>query len=383
MAGKFGHVRSRIHRGKLRYYLDFGRHGRVWSLKGESFEDEQDAERILRSIQGDVARGTPKRLAVEKWLPTGARAHRVGRWFALWRAEVRSQVEAGDRSPSYLREVERWTKPGKHGYLAMLERRSLQSLDYMTLRAWQRELVEHGLRGKTLWNVTAGLSSFTSWLVRTGALERAPTIPWPRYDEHAPAIVRPEVQDRILDAIPEPERGVFIAMALLGLRHSEAWVLDGRDYRDGRLWVRRARKGWLLSHPVRGPKNRTPRVLPVPDELAEWIKTHVPSKTLLRGGLLFRNPRTGGTWTPASFHRAWERACKAAGLPTLKPYETLRHSTATEWLRRGASEREVRELLGHRTAHATPRYARLAEGRLQEIVGRRVPKGGKRRDRRS
>ena len=65
------------------------------------------------------------------------------------------------------------------------------------------------------------------------------------------------------------------------------------------------------------------------------------------------------------------RACKKAGLPPLKAYETLRHSTATEWLRRGASEREVQALLGHKTNHATPRYARLAEGRLETIVGRR------------
>ena len=50
---------------------------------------------------------------------------------------------------------------------------------------------------------------------------------------------------------------------------------------------------------------------------------------------------------------------------------TQRYSTATEWMRRGASEREVQELLGHRTRHATPRYARLADERLESIVGRR------------
>ncbi len=55
----------------------------------------------------------------------------------------------------------------------------------------------------------------------------------------------------------------------------------------------------------------------------------------------------------------------------LKPDETLRHSTATEWMRRGVSEREVQELLGHRTRHETPRNARLADERLESIVGRR------------
>lgn len=110
-------------------------------------------------------------------------------------------------------------------------------------------------------------------------------------------------------------------------------------------------------------------MLPIPDALAAWIEQHVPRETLLKGGPLFPNPRTGKAWAPTSFRRTWAKACNAAGLPVLKPYETLRHSTATEWMRRGASEREVQELLGHRTRHATPRYAPLADERLESIVG--------------
>ena len=39
--------------------------------------------------------------------------------------------------------------------------------------------------------------------------------------------------------------------------------------------------------------------------------------------------------------------------------------------RSGTSEREVQEVHGHRTRLATPRYARLADERLESIVGRR------------
>ena len=72
---------------------------------------------------------------------------------------------------------------------------------------------------------------------------------------------------------------------------------------------------------------------------------------------------------PASGAPGRKRAKQRGSL--LNPYEMLRHSTATEWMRRGASEREVQELLSHRTRHATPRYARLADERLESIVGRR------------
>jgi integrase len=365
MAQAFGKVRSRVQRDKRQWYLDFGRVGKVYSLKGEPFADCSEAESILRAIQGDVARGTPRQLAVEEWLPTASRANRVERWLGLWMEDLRARVAADERSGTYLRDLERWTKPGPHGHIARLGKLPIQSIDFQTIRDWQKEIPA---KGKTLWNITAGLSAFLGWLVQVNALPSKPTIPWPRYDEHAPAIARPEVQDRIVASIPEAERGVFLAMAMLGLRHSEAWALDGTDYRDGRLWVRHARKGRRLSDPVRGTKNRLPRVLPVPHELAEWIDTYVPREVLIGGGSLFPNPRTGGAWSPTSFRRAWAKACGAAGLPVLKPYETLRHSTATEWMRRGASEREVQGLLGHKTSHATRHYARLADERLGDIV---------------
>jgi integrase/recombinase XerC len=368
MAEKVGHVRTRIHRGKPRHYLDFGRLGKVYSLHGTPFTRAK-AELILRSIQGRIAEGTDPQRAIEVYLPTHARAHRVEVWLARWIAEIESLEKSGDRSEGTLREYRRWAKVGgKHAHLQKLGARSIHSLSWNVLREWQRSIP---LQGKSLKNLTAALSSFLGWLVRVGALDRKPVIPWPAHDEHVPSIIRPERQDAILAHWPEDELGVLLCMMLLGTRHSEAWVLTGGDYRDGYLWVRKARKGRRLDSPVRGTKNRQPRVLPVPLALAEWIEKHVAKETLLADGLLFTNRRTGGAWTPTSFRRRWSKACIASGQSVLNSYESLRHSTATEWLRRGASLREVQDLLGHRTPHMTPKYARLANERLVEIVGRR------------
>ena len=141
-------------------YLCFGRHGKIWSLKGTPFESELQAEQILRAIQGDVASGTPKRVAVEKWLPVAARQNRVSRWLELWLSDVEARAEGGDLSPNYAREVRRWATPGPHGYLAALGSRSIHALEARAIRDWQRELLALGIHGKTLWNVTAGLGAF-------------------------------------------------------------------------------------------------------------------------------------------------------------------------------------------------------------------------------
>ena len=172
MASAFGKVRSRVQRGKRQWYVDFGRIGKVYSLKGEPFADRAEAESILRAIQGDVARGSARRLAVEKWLPSNARANHVERWLVLWLDDVEARVATGDLSPSYAREVRRWATPGEHGHFARLGRQSIHALDFRTLRAWQQTI---SAQGKTLWNITAGISAFLGWLVEMGGA--APSAP--------------------------------------------------------------------------------------------------------------------------------------------------------------------------------------------------------------
>ena len=144
MAQAFGKVRSRVQRGKRQWYLDFGRTGKVYSLKGEPFADRSEAEAILRAIQGNVAGGTPRQLAVEEWLPTASRANRVERWVGLWMEDVRALVATGERSSNYLRDLERWTKSGPHGHIARLGKRPIQSIDFRTIREWQKTIPAEG-----------------------------------------------------------------------------------------------------------------------------------------------------------------------------------------------------------------------------------------------
>ncbi len=50
------------------------------------------------------------------------------------------------------------------------------------------------------------------------------------------------------------------------------------------------------------------------------------------------------------------------GAPHIILYEAMRHSTATDMLRRGVPERVIREWLGHsRDSYVTQRYARPAK----------------------
>jgi site-specific recombinase XerD len=63
------------------------------------------------------------------------------------------------------------------------------------------------------------------------------------------------------------------------------------------------------------------------------------------------------------------RACKAAGIPWIAPYEGTKHSFATNALNRGVCIEVVQAMLGHRDRRSTERYAKLRKEALVEEAG--------------
>ena len=190
--------------------------------------------------------------------------------------------------------------------------------------------------------------------------------------KHEPRVLTLETQDAILAAIPETDRGIFLALARMGLRPGEAVALEAGDYQDGWLHVTRALKGRRLSDPVRAPKNNRGKRLPVDPELQAWIERHVPAERRIRGGLLFENARgkdPARRWTPTSLHRRWEAACGAVGLSApISLYEGTKHTFATNAKRRGVEDRLLQRFLGHRDRRSVERYARLADEALIAVL---------------
>jgi integrase len=68
-----------------------------------------------------------------------------------------------------------------------------------------------------------------------------------------------------------------------------------------------------------------------------------------------------------SLRRSWERLCKEAGVPKARLYD-LRHTFASQALGAQQSLGIVGQLLGHRKAQTTLRYAHLAPDVAHEAV---------------
>ncbi len=153
---------------------------------------------------------------------------------------------------------------------------------------------------------------------------------------------------------------VLLLLARLGLRAGEVvqMTLDDIDWDGGEVTVR-------------GKGGRHDR-LPIPDDvgeaLVEYLRRDRARCTSRRVFICTKAPRRGFS-SSVAVCTIVRRAIERAGLPTpTKGAHLLRHSLATDLLRRGASLAEIGELLRHRSPETTALYAKVDFASLREIA---------------
>ncbi len=356
VAGNLGRVRSRRQRGRTSWFVDLRPAGRIYSIPDPAgagvlpIPSRAVASRILENVRQAVMDGKSLEQAVAPWLSRTAPELRVGARWALFCDQVERKVAAGERSAGYLRELRRYGKPG--GYLEPIRWLPVSSVQYGHLEDLDAELARRGLSPKTRSHVQRSLRTFFRWLQRRGDVEAVPQSPVVTVPEHLPNLLDPAAQRAVLDAIPEPERGIFLALAFHGLRPTEATWLDVAD------WCSTSR---VVT--ARRTKVRRSRRIPASAELAAWIWAHVDLAGRLTGAPLFANPRgrgAGKRWTLDALEDAWARASRAVGVRS-SLYEGTKHTSATAARRAGVALEVIQAALGHADVRSTERYARAAE----------------------
>jgi site-specific recombinase XerD len=102
--------------------------------------------------------------------------------------------------------------------------------------------------------------------------------------------------------------------------------------------------------------------VPLGDEVLSVLKAH----RHLKGATVFCN-EDGSMLTAAQCRQPLEAACRKAGLAK-RGWHALRHSFASHLAMRGASAKEVQELLGHGSLQMTMRYMHLSPQARRDAV---------------
>jgi site-specific recombinase XerD len=225
-------------------------------------------------------------------------------------------------------------------------RRSYAKLMVTALRSFLRFLQQ---RGAISADLAAAVPSVANWRL-----------------SHLPQALAPEQVERLLACcdrstpIGQRDYAILLLLARLGLRAGEvvAMSLEDLDWEAGEFVVR-------------GKGNRLER-LPLPQEvgaaLVQYLRHVRPPCSTRRVFIRMNAPRCGFA-DAAAICDVVRRALARAGLePEFKGAHLLRHSLATNLLRRGASLDEIGQLLRHCHPETTQIYAKVDLAALRGIA---------------
>jgi site-specific recombinase XerD len=156
------------------------------------------------------------------------------------------------------------------------------------------------------------------------------------------------------------DRAVLVLLARLGLRAREVAVLqlDDIDWSDGRVLVRAGKTGRERSLPLHDDVGST---------IVDYLRHGRPATS---DRLLFRHARP--PWRPlrgSGVTGVAQRAFARAGVSFVRPgASAFRHTAATQMVRRGATFKEIADVLGHARIETTTIYAKLDVDTLARVA---------------
>ena len=224
------------------------------------------------------------------------------------------------------------------------------------------------------------LRNFFQFLFKSGRtkVNLAPSVPRvaQRHRSTLPRYLAPEQVERLIAAVrAEPVVGrrnhaMVLLLARLGLRAAEviAIQLDDIDWRAGELLIRG--KGQL--------HDRLPLPPDVGEAVADYVRQNRPATTSRALFVRVRKPHAPFAHAQMLNHILAD-AFEKTGLKPPARYigsHILRHSLATNMVRRGASLAEIGDVLRHRSRASTMIYAKLDVEGLRSVAQEWPTDGG-------
>lgn len=232
---------------------------------------------------------------------------------------------------------------------------------------WRATLPSEDRRHKATRALRQVLAAAVRWgyIVRNPALDAGQN-PTPRSDEIRP--LRPDEIDRIVAELGPQDVAIVIFAVETGLRTNEWLATERRDLDRQNPAVavqRRYTDGSLIPYP-KTYRRRVP-LTPEAAEALEQLPARIDTPILFpgeHGGHLNLN-----NWR----NRVWYPALDAAGVPKCGPY-VLRHSFATNALRKGLPIYQLARLMGTSVKIIDKHYGHLAhdsEDHLRSLLSAR------------
>jgi len=155
--------------------------------------------------------------------------------------------------------------------------------------------------------------------------------------------------ERLLPECAEHLRQIAVCAINSGMRKNEILTLKWKQIKNGLVYLDKT-------------KNGESRQVPINDDLAELFK-----EIRREQGLTSKHVFTYYGRRIKRIDRAFNAALDRADIQDFK-FHDLRHTSASHFIMRGGSLKELQEILGHKDIKMTMRYAHLSQEQKKKAV---------------
>jgi integrase/recombinase XerD len=251
-------------------------------------------------------------------------------------------------------------------------------------RQFIRKLSAEGKAKTSLARYISALKSFYRWAMMDGhaAQDAAYYLSSPRLPERLPVYLTEGECALLLSSVAEgntitdvQRRVVIKILYYCGLRAQELTTLQSAQ-------IEKQADGEPVRMKVVGKRNKE-RTLPIPEpmrkDLSEWLehrknlkdwnyaRNYKRTAEYIHSKLLLPSP-TGGELNYKAIEKAVKGACKKAGIEKAITPHKLRHTYATNLLRRGVPLPVISQALGHASIATTQIYVHIERKEMEDHI---------------
>jgi integrase len=334
----------------------------ITRYRGELMYHRKIAEKCLATIQGDYEQHQQGLVSFRMEKYTGKGWTDIIEYFQDWMENVIEPKRKPATVKGYWSYFNNWIKPFFKENPIMLHEVQLDTLNKL--------LNYIDLQPKGKYNVINCLHSFFDYAWRSKRIPEIPPFPKKEdYNLETPVIkwLPEDRQMKIIEAIPEQDRPIFLFLKYHLRRPSEACVLRWMDFDEinqvfiirrtlsARKVVERTKTGAIHNIPCH------PDFMPVLKSIPRQDGTaHIFVNPLSR----HKEKR----YTNESLNRIWRKACQDTG-ENIDLYSGLKHSSASQYINeKGLSFEDVKTITDHANIESVKRYAKTEVETVRRLM---------------
>jgi integrase/recombinase XerC len=257
--------------------------------------------------------------------------------------------------------------------LTQFELDELAQVPHTFIRSWIVQLMDSGMKSKSINRKISSLKSYYRFLQRQGEIVQSPMlkIVSPKVPKRLPQYVETKHMDELLnetdfeDSFEGHRNRLIIEMFYAtGMRVSELINLKSKAVDIS-----------LQQIKVLGKRNKE-RIIPISEHLVELMLNYstLKSKLLTETEVYFCKATGEPLYTKYVYRLVKSELSKVTTLQKRSPH-VLRHTFATHMLNNGADLNAIKEILGHSSLAATQVYTHNSIEKLKNIYKQAHPKG--------